>query len=245
MKKKIPTLTEAQRKFARNLYARIYAYHENPTTRLSKKQREFFDNITERLSKPENYTPKQLQLIEKLIRQIKEPVTPNEVAYAQKLKQQLNDFDYARIAKNQEIEDYIGTAVKPKTEKGNYFTRVWNVDTVKDNEVHFRGTMLRNHFIQNPSGTYMYFLRQKASGQKATIIERKGKKVIKKKVTVTDELIENQLQKQIDETYANIVANAERQNLDNIHSFGLKKIQLSRDLTCLLYTSDAADEGLV
>ena len=27
--KKIPTLTEAQRKFARNLYARIYAYHEN------------------------------------------------------------------------------------------------------------------------------------------------------------------------------------------------------------------------
>ena len=242
--KKIPTLTEAQRKFARNLYARIYAYHENPTTRLSKKQREFFDNITERLSKPENYTPKQLQLIEKLIRQIKEPVTPNEVAYAQKLKQQLNDFDYARIAKNQEIEDYIGTAVKPKTEKGNYFTRVWNVDTVKDNEVHFRGTMLRNHFIQNPSGTYMYFLRQKASGQKATIIERKGKKVIKKKVTVTDELIENQLQKQIDETYANIVANAERQNLDNIHSFGLKKIQLSRDLTIPNYKLLGSSNGV-
>jgi len=242
--KKISTLSEAQRKFKNDLWERIQAYHADPRSRMSKKQQEFFQSITDRLNQPDSFTPKQIKLIRNLLKQIKEPVTPNEVAYAQKLKQQLNNFNYARIARNQDIEDYIGTSTSVEKQKPNYFTRVWKVDTIKDEEEFFRNTLLRNWFVENPSGTYLYFRKQKSAGKKAVITERKGNKVIKKEIEVTDEILENQLQKQIDTTYARIISSAERQDLDNIHATGFKKIQLSRDLTIPNYKLLSTSNGV-
>lgn len=233
---KKPTLSDAQKQFGRNLWQRIKAYYKDPKSRLSKKQQEFFDQIDELLNKRDGLTDAQYALLKKLLKQIKQPLTPNELEYASVLKGQLKDFDFARVARDKDVEDFIGSKQKIQRQKPNYFTRIWNIGAIIDEEQFFRNSILQPWFKENPSGTYAFYLRQKDRGEK---VEIDGKKV-----EVTDEVLSDQLNKQIDETYANIISNAERQNIDNIHSRGLKKIQLSRDLTIPNYKLLASNNGV-
>ena len=236
------TLSDAQLKFTRDLWDRIKAYHETPRGNLSKAKQNYFKQIDEILYNP--YTEGQIKLFNKLIKQIETPLTPNELAYGRVLKGQLANFNYSKVVDDVQkkgIYDSIGTAPNKEKTKVNYFTRIWNVGALVDNEKEFLG-ILRNYYKKNPSGFYMNLLRLKQSGNKLKVKDPKTKKT--KSVTVTDQMLVDQLDKQVDDTYANIIVTAERQDLDNVHGSGLKKIQMSRDLTIPNYELLASHNGV-
>nr|BAR17150.1 putative phage internal virion protein D [uncultured Mediterranean phage uvMED] len=234
------TLSDAQVKFTRDLWDRIKAYHETPRGNLSKAKQNYFKQIDEILYNP--YTDGQIALMKRLLKQIETPLSPNELAYGRVLKGQLANFNYSKVVDDVEkkgIYDSIGTAPNKEKNKTNYFTRVWQIDAIKDNEKEFLD-ILRNYYMENPSGFYMNLLKLKQAGKKLVV---RGK-FRTDRIEVTDEVLATQLNKQVDETYANIVVNAERQNLDNIHGSGLKKIQMSRDLTIPNYQLLASHNGV-